>query len=483
MPDTWLYAIGGVLIGMLVFTIGYQLLSVSINQIQYQNFVSDFTNFHTELQSVCLQELGTSLTMKLKVPYSVRVIYATDDTENPPLAVVDRIKNMEFSSGNNVCFQFKREQNIRCAELDCMARVPYMGALETYNDLQLKMNKILGRSLTKEYTFEIIKKTDSVEVSMAEFGLEGDQCSTDEPCSSEASYCWSETSSGFTCHINCAPVDSYSLNTYSCCSKNRDSTSGKCIDSATTTPDDPGPTSEDFTILFIKLNDGRYNTIDNFNTKAESILNNWYSTSPLSSTSCGGSVKKIVVDDRTCSVPSQSRICSGDEDALIQTEQNILNCVDQWGDELGFTGSYKRIVAMVPGTEICSLGELSANGYTIRATTTEWVVVAENPRDSSAGLVTTHELAHTFMLCDEGYGNFICGSCSNGICATDGSNCEADTSIGQTCPGCDCCPNRPEHNSIMCSNDHCGRGCSPSSQFAPTSYNHLKQELNSYCST
>ena len=90
---------------------------------------------------------------------------------------------------------------------------------------------------------------------------------------------------------------------------------------------------------------------------------------------------------------------------------------------------------------------------------------------------TSHETGHAFGLCDEAYGGGYCpdSGCPSGYCSSSES--------GLDCvPGSECCPNKPEQNSIMCADSRsCGGRCLNGEQFAPTSYAHLEKELNKYC--
>ena len=131
--------------------------------------------------------------------------------------------------------------------------------------------------------------------------------------------------------------------------------------------------------------------------------------------------------------------------------------------EHGYGNIYTRIVGIKHGSYVCRPG---IGGYTQRYAD---VVVTI---DAGIGLVCSHEMGHTFGLCDEGYGNSLCPHCDSGICALGGTLCEGSGP---------CCPNKPEKNSIMCSRDICGRGCTFGRRFAPSSYSHLEKELNKYC--
>ncbi|MBU5689749.1 MAG: hypothetical protein QXM68_00480 [Candidatus Aenigmatarchaeota archaeon] len=157
MADEILGIVSAIIIGILVFTLGYRLLSVSINQAHYESTIQNFNKLYSNIQSVCQQEIGSRTIIRFQVPIVVRVIYFTDDNTNALPAVTNLIENSQQSQGKYLCMQFKKEQDIRCEKLSCNGVMPYIGALEEYNDLQLMVNKILGKPLIKEYFLNIEK--------------------------------------------------------------------------------------------------------------------------------------------------------------------------------------------------------------------------------------------------------------------------------------------------------------------------------------
>ena len=165
MPSNWLYTIGGIIIGLLVFTIALKIIFLSIEQSSKQTALSNYNNLYSDLQSVCFQDINNSMTSEIVIPSSVRVLYTSYD-ENILDSVYYQIKNKEYSKGDYLCLQFKNEQETRCQKLDCNVNIQYMGALDS-GDIQLLVNEILGRSSTKEYNIEIKKNIDSeIDVKM-----------------------------------------------------------------------------------------------------------------------------------------------------------------------------------------------------------------------------------------------------------------------------------------------------------------------------
>lgn len=165
MPETLLYVVGGIITGLLVFTIAYNFITSSIIQAQQQEFLSSFNELHSNIEFVCLRELNNTMNFKIKIPVSLRVLYATND-KSPLVTVTDLITNQETSEGTFLCYQFKHEQKPRCEHLTCNTMIPYLGAFETYNDIQLMVKKILGEPLIKEQFVSARKTENGVEIKL-----------------------------------------------------------------------------------------------------------------------------------------------------------------------------------------------------------------------------------------------------------------------------------------------------------------------------
>ena len=169
MPDVWVYVFGGIIVAILALAIGYTLLSNTINLSQRQEALNQFSQLTSEINTVCLQEIGNFVIRKFTFPFQVRVIYATDDTSNLLPKVLEEIKNQEKSLGKNICMQFKDEQYLRCypeppRKLSCDVIMPYIGVLPEQEDIFVAVNKILGRGPIKEYTLLINKTGNEVTV-------------------------------------------------------------------------------------------------------------------------------------------------------------------------------------------------------------------------------------------------------------------------------------------------------------------------------
>jgi len=239
-----------------------------------------------------------------------------------------------------------------------------------------------------------------------------------------------------------------------------------------------------FKILFIRLDDGSGSVDETqFKSIAKSTKELWTELTPLEK--CTGTVTEITPSS-ICQIPSQNDLCSGSVDDSAKdkifrdTISNIFSCAKTFGYE----NDYTRIIGVLNRNTVCSGSIGSMEGYT--GGYNYPVVVGLNKLEE----VASHEMGHTFDLCDEGYGGGYCTkdsdgkTCLSGYCTPDGGiGCEAGDYIGGSYAS-SCCPNRPQKDSIMCkklSGDPCKYECTYADKFASYSYDHLEKEMSKYC--
>jgi hypothetical protein len=177
MPETWIYVIGGIIVGVIAFVIAYNLISSSIEYSKKQSTLTQFFQIATDINSVCLQEMSNSIVDPLSISSSVRVVYVTDNINTTLPKVVDQIKNQQLSYGQYICIQFKDEQYLRChpenpEEIFCKISMPYMGALPESEDIWVKVSKILTGYPQRDYKI-CIKKIGYEDVNIS---FDADNC-------------------------------------------------------------------------------------------------------------------------------------------------------------------------------------------------------------------------------------------------------------------------------------------------------------------
>ena len=169
MADIWIYIVGSVIVGVIAFSIAFNFYLSSINYSENQNMLKKISDFYSTVFSVCLQELNTTQESQITLLTNIRVLYATDDIENPEIKIVDKIKNQNIGSGKNLCMQYKNENELRCfpkeSNLACTINMPYMGVLPENEDIWVKVKKILGFPASRDYSL-IVQKVKGKEVNV-----------------------------------------------------------------------------------------------------------------------------------------------------------------------------------------------------------------------------------------------------------------------------------------------------------------------------
>lgn len=168
MAAVWLYVVGSIFIGILIFTIALHLVNNLIRQAQINRAVSEeFGSFKTGVKTVCMEEVNNTLQKGIFLPFPVRVVYATDEKKVLP-KVVDKIRDREVSSGHYLCIQIKGEDFLRCSDyIECNVKMPYIGILPETEDIWVMVNRILGRGEAREYNLRV-KKTGGMKVDVTE---------------------------------------------------------------------------------------------------------------------------------------------------------------------------------------------------------------------------------------------------------------------------------------------------------------------------
>ena len=172
MVETWIYIIGGLIVAVIAFVIAYNLMTSSMEFSQRQNFLNEFSSFYSDVDTVCNQEMNSSLERKISIPSSVRVIYATNDVYYALPNVTDLIKKQKLSSGQHICLQFNNEKESRCYpenlnNMSCNISMPYIGTLQESEDIWVRVSKILGKPPIKTYYLSIQKIEDNIYISFS----------------------------------------------------------------------------------------------------------------------------------------------------------------------------------------------------------------------------------------------------------------------------------------------------------------------------
>jgi len=190
-----------------------------------------------------------------------------------------------------------------------------------------------------------------------------------------------------------------------------------------------------YVILFLQLNA----EVPDFKQKAEAAKNVWIKLSPLKN--CPDFVKALVIENKVCSA---GNTCLTEEPFI-----GMQQCMETWEEIQPYKNLITRIVGVDPKTFLCG----GIAGYT--TINSPYLVSGSG----MLNIVCSHEMGHTYGLCDEAYDISQTSQCPSGYW-------DPRTQY--------CCPNAPATYCVMYAGG-------PMTMFAPDCYANLETQLNKYC--
>lgn len=142
--SVWIWLIASFIIAILMFTISFQFITYITASNEREISKENLDNLASNINGLCGNFVGDSVTKTVAFPEKVNLIYATND--------VKIISNSARTYGTNLCMNFTGE--IVCDNLNCNLEI------ETINNnlaLQSLLNQFLGRYGTNSYTLTILK--------------------------------------------------------------------------------------------------------------------------------------------------------------------------------------------------------------------------------------------------------------------------------------------------------------------------------------
>jgi pectate lyase len=154
----WIMVIGGVIMGIIIFTISISLLINHIKTMKRQTVLGELQDLHDQLTTVCKMGLGHKKTFYLVLPDTVRAVYVANRSyEPPPDRVSVYISDKVSAVGNHTCIQFFDDNIPICQYIGCDTQLTYMGSPSLKSSLQVLLAQLKGEYPVYEYTVEIEK--------------------------------------------------------------------------------------------------------------------------------------------------------------------------------------------------------------------------------------------------------------------------------------------------------------------------------------
>lgn len=164
---SWIWIIGSVLFGMVLFYGGYVLISSQINSSADSLMFGEVSNLEVELSRVCVSEgVGAQKTHDISLPESVKAVYvARSEYSPPPDKVSVLISDKDSALGTYLCYQLsateanipKKCWSLQSGSFNCTVNFTYIGTPTQKNTLAGMLAKLTGNSPVYNYRLTIAK--------------------------------------------------------------------------------------------------------------------------------------------------------------------------------------------------------------------------------------------------------------------------------------------------------------------------------------
>jgi len=148
----WMWLIGGVIVGIVMFMLFFQLMSYLTLSKAREDAKRTFEDMVGTLNAMCESKAGTQSSKKFLFPDSVSIVYSTSD----PRKIIEK-NNRTY--GKFVCLKFQKEQV--CEGLKC--EVEFHPIRNKENILGI-VDTLLGRSSSQEYLVKLTKTECGISV-------------------------------------------------------------------------------------------------------------------------------------------------------------------------------------------------------------------------------------------------------------------------------------------------------------------------------
>ena len=163
--DIWVWIVGGIIAGFLIFIIAYSQLLQTSKLTAEQESIEQYKVLSDRINKLCWSMSGNKEGYSISVNENIRGIYLTEDKylKMNNTELVNKILNEEVSSGNFLCIKVEGRR-ISCKELDCKAEIPYLGAVPTEFSLSALIDEIKGNYKKFRYDLELARESNIVKI-------------------------------------------------------------------------------------------------------------------------------------------------------------------------------------------------------------------------------------------------------------------------------------------------------------------------------
>ena len=143
--SVWLWVIGGVIIGFVLFAIYFQYIGFVTANSAKQDAIATFQEMTGTINGLCDSFAGTSITKTYSYPASVSLIYSTNDEK-----LYEEKNNRTY--GSNLCLKLPDERS--CSQAKCEVEFDPIKNQTTISSI---LDTLSGKTIYQQYQLKITK--------------------------------------------------------------------------------------------------------------------------------------------------------------------------------------------------------------------------------------------------------------------------------------------------------------------------------------
>lgn len=159
----WIWIIGGILVGTIVFTVAYSQLMATSMKISEQRVLEQYGELGNRIDDLCWSFVGNKRSYTIVLNMETQLVYLSKSEGWAPSNITELVRENDKSEGDKLCVLLKGSRP-RCNDLECNATMTYIGSLPPKESLLAMVKQMAGSKPKYEYKLQLSKEDRNVKV-------------------------------------------------------------------------------------------------------------------------------------------------------------------------------------------------------------------------------------------------------------------------------------------------------------------------------
>ena len=163
--SNWVWVVGGVITGLIVFSVAYQqIVQINLTRTE-QTSLEAYSETKSTIDNLCWSFAGNKRKYTVNLGETVEGMYVASSLyeEYGREDLINKILTKKESTGNFLCIKIK-DKRLKCQELPCNTTMPFLGSIPEEFSLIALLNKLMGKGLLFVYYLNFERTETGVEI-------------------------------------------------------------------------------------------------------------------------------------------------------------------------------------------------------------------------------------------------------------------------------------------------------------------------------